>query len=355
MFEEIKSLFFDTPLGLKKLPQDNRDLGFNWLFGTDYEPKHKTRVLEPLSVKTQKWNTCGWAASVASKEIDEKVKLSIRVFVIIGKFLGYISGDGFSNLRDNEKALQKMGVAEEGVIPESADSWEEYSDTSLLTEEVKTNAAKHKSKSFWRIYNTSEIYKAIDDGRPVKIGVRWYYGLNMSGGFCWPWLYKIISWLVGGHAMFVRGYNTDYQGQKVFIVRNSFGIGYGDKGDLYITEEDLQKEIELYGAFANLDETVEVGKWLAESQGKVVKTIDNQNVYLIQGNQKRLYPDEPTLIAHGKDLSDIIIVEAEILDQVQAGEKINFWDGGNVKQVRAMIQQREELKTKFKKYFNELF
>ncbi len=343
-----------TKTGLKPLSEDNRDLGFN-IFFLGYKPKHIKKELKNDNVKKQSYNTCGWAASAGSKEIDEKTKLSTRFLVIMGKIKGYISRDGFSNLRDNEKVLKEFGIAEERFLTENSVNWKDYSNFEYLTEEMKKNALAHKTKTYWRIYKTNEIYKAIDDGRTVKIGVDWYTRLNMSRGFKYPWIYKIIGWFVGGHAMYIRGYNLQYKGQKVFIVRNSFGKKYGDNGDLYILEKDLQKQINKYGAFVNLDMEIDIAKWLINHQGRIVKTENNPDVYLIQGDKKRSYVDEATLTAHGKSISEITIVPNEYLDKIKRGKDINFWDGGNVKQIKELLRQHNNLKELYKKYFNELF
>lgn len=355
LIKKLKIKYSGNSLGLLPLPPDDRDLGFWNIFGEeDYQPKHEEKILKTISVKNQLFNTCGWASSTAMKEIDEGMPLSVRSLVILGKWLGYITGDGFSNLRDNQKTIQKYGIPEEGIIPETASNFDQYADTKLITQNFLDNAAKHKSDSFWRVYNTNEIYKLIDEERPVQIGVDWYSGLNMGGGFKSPWIWKIINWLVGGHAMFVKGYKQNYTGKKVFVIQNSFGNSYGDNGDMYILPADLQKQIDKYGAYANKDVPLELAKWLVQHQGKVVKTDTSADVFLIQGDKKRKYPDLATLYAHGRADSDIVNVPSEYLDKVKEGDVIDFWEGGNVKQIKLMIQQRENIKNIFKGYFEEL-
>jgi len=343
------------PLGLEKLPKDERDLNLGFLWFGGYEPLHKRKEIKTLSVKSQKHNTCGWNSSTTGKEVDEGVKLSPRSLVILGKELGYISGDGFSNLRNNEKTLQKYGVAEERFLSEKNGGWVDYSNSAKLTPAARANAATHRSQTYWSITNIDGILKALDDDRIVKVGVKWYRGLNMSAGFKTPWFWGIVSWFVGWHAMIVVGYDMDYKGQKVAILQNSFGGNYGDNGKMYIKFADLEKQIREAGAYANYDMPLEIGKWLIEHQGHLVKTNGGKDVYLIQGNQKRKYTDEATLTAHGKAIADIINVEAEYLDKVERGEDILFWDGGNVKQVREMVRQYGQFKELYSTYFNELF
>ena len=113
---------------------------------------------------------------------------------MLGREKGRISGDGFSNLRDNEKTLQESGVAEKGLLGKvSWRNWNEYSDPKHLTQKIRDNARLHRTKAYSRLYNIDEIYKAIDEGRPVKIGVRWRTAFNMRDGFSFPWLLNFCS------------------------------------------------------------------------------------------------------------------------------------------------------------------
>jgi len=343
------------PLGLEKLPKDERDLNLGFLWFGGYEPLHKRKEIKTLSVKSQKHNTCGWNSSTTGKEVDEGVKLSPRSLVILGKELGYISGDGFSNLRNNEKTLQKYGVAEERFLSEKNGGWVDYSNSAKLTPAARANAATHRSQTYWSITNIDGILKALDDDRIVKVGVKWYRGLNMSAGFKTPWFWGIVSWFVGWHAMIVVGYDMDYKGQKVAILQNSFGGNYGDNGKMYIKFADLEKQIQQAGAFANYDMKLEIGKWLIQHQGKIVKGDNSPNVYIIKGDEKRKFKDIATLYSWNYLDSDIVNVESEYLDKVKDGEDLDFWDGVNVKAIKAMLLQKEELKSIFKDYFTELF
>ena len=354
--EKIAQKIFKQPfLGLKKFSKDKRDLVGWRIFGIDYKPKYRKKFLEPLTVKNQYANTCGWAGEAGMKEIDEKIELDERVLVMIAKREGKISGDGFSNLRDNEKMVLKFGIAEKGLLKKGYRNWNEYSNYSYLTKEILDNALKHRSKSYLSLSSISEIYKAIDDGRPVSIGISWRTSFNMSGGFSWPWVLNYIKGLfVGGHKIYVYGYDLEYRNKPVFKCRNSFGVSYGDKGDFYIYAENLAKDIKVYGAFINYDLDKNTIKWLMEFQNRIVKG-KNPEVYLIQGEEKRKFPDLATFYAHGCLDEDIVKVDDEYLREIKDGKDINFWEGEVVKSVKALIQQKQNLEIIFKKYFNELF
>jgi len=358
-----KNLFNQRVGSLKPLPKDDRDLGFSVdnLFGGFYSPK-KSKNIVPYNFKTkdQSYNTCGWTASTGAKQIDEDVELDEQSLIIYAKSKGYITGDGFSNLRNNEKALKEFGVARDGIMRASNKSWYDYSNIKYLTIDVKQDASRHKTKSFNRVYNINNIYKAIDDGRPVKIGTQWRSAFNMGGGFKAPFVLNFNKgYSVGGHATFVQGYDLNYNGQKVFIIRNSFCGWYGDNGCFYIKERDLQRQISVYGAYTNLDVDIDILSWLKDRQGWVVKTKDNPSVFLIQGDKKRPYIDWLSLLSNGKNADDIVEVDNKCLDEVKSGELITFYKGGNVKQIEALAKMTSDkspdLLPLFKKYFPNYF
>lgn len=357
IIQAILRKIFKIKGGLEILPKDIRDdkYAFGRFFGTEYRPKHAEFEFKPFTIKSQRFNTCGWVASTGAKEIDEQVELDERSTVIFGRKEGYISSDGFSNLRNNEKIVQKYGIAEKGILKQDNGSWDDYSNANHITPALLASAAKHKTKSYSTIYTIGEIYQAIDEKRPVKIGIGWRSSMNMGNGFSFPWLLNFASgWLVGGHAMYLCGYKT-LAGKKVFKVVNSFGDDYADNGTCWITEDDLMRDVNNYGAFTNIDAGSDQLEWLSSHQGAVVKSGSAPAVYLIQGDKKRQYDDLATLYAHGKHDQDIVTVDNEIIDNVQAGQPIRFWDGGNVMAIKAIIQQKYQLRPIFEKYFTELF
>ena len=333
IINKILQKITNTPnLGLLPHKKDDRDLKFGFLFGFKYKPKHERNVIETLSTKNQNYNTCGWNSSTTAHEMDEGVKLDPRTLVLFAKREGKVSGDGFSVLRDNEKILKNFGVAEYGYVKSRFNNWKEYSNTKLITKKMIENAFKHRTDSYWEISTIAEVYKAIDDGRTVKFGMRWCRAYNMSGGFKMPWIIsKIIGMIVGGHAMFIKGYDTNYKGEKVFVVQNSFGSWWGDNGDFYITEKHLLSEIRRYGAFVNLDIKSDVGKFLMEMDGKNVKSKDSPAIFHIQRGKKKLYPDWVTFLAWNQLEKGYEIVDRNVIDKVPEGDNMDikktvYWD-----------------------------
>jgi len=233
--------------GLLPLPKDKRDFNLSDVLGMGkYEPKSVAHSLIQERIHKQKYNTCGWVATTAGKEIDENCTLSARSLVIAGYQKGYIEGDGFSTLRNVEKTLQGYGIAEQDYCQEESKTWDGYVDEKYYGGLVKDNAIKHRSDSYWRIHTLEDALKALDSDRPIKIGIEWDSGWDIIEA---PYiLYKCNSqW---GHAMLVTAYDTE---TRLFKVINSFGEEWGDEGVCYIRFEDFEEMIKVYGAYCNLD------------------------------------------------------------------------------------------------------
>ena len=337
---------------VRKLDKDSRDFEIGGLFG--YKPKHQKKIIKTYSLKNQKnLNTCVFNSAVLQKEIDERCILSVRSIVAYANKVGLLSGNGWSTLRNGQKALQNYGVLEEKDCKDIMHgNWEAY--TNIVLHEDK--AAKHKTESYWILRSRNSILEQLDNGKIIACAMNWFTGFNQGGGFKFPWIIsKIVGWLVGGHAVAMKGYILDYKGQDVYVFQNSYGK-WGDKGDFYISMDYFDKNcLKKYGAYVNKDISVDVAKWLIANQGKVVKCNNSADVFLIQNNKKRKFKDLATLYSWGYLDSNIVKVDTEYLNSVEEGEVLSFWDGKNVKSIKMIIMQKKELKNIFVDYFSELF
>ena len=318
--------------GLQHTPHDPKDFQtgvFGWF---DYKPKHTRHIIKTLSVRNQKsLNTCQWNATTVQKEVDEKMRLSVRSLVIKGKMLGLVSGNGFSDLRSGQKVLQKWGILKEGLINETVtNDWRNYSDPKAIAG-LDTEAAKHKISSYWSVTSRNDALKLLDDGRVISTGLRWYTGFNMKGGFRMPWIIsRIIGLLVGGHAIAIVGYDLNYKGREVYVCQNSYGGIWGDDGKFYVDMDYLDKNN--YGYYTNLDEIdAELGKFLNEYDGKNVKGKGHPAVFHIQKGVKKPYPNWESYLAWNGKTRGFIEVDKNILDRVEKGdimdiEKTDLWD-----------------------------
>jgi len=325
---------------LLKSRKDRRDypVGSIWgkIFGDAYEPKHNKLVLKTMSVKNQQMlNTCGWNASVAGKEIDEGVALSVKSLVRYARRMGLLSGNGYSYLRDNQKALKDFGCMQEKDLPDTGHSnWETYSTGNIDF----AKAEKHKTKSYWSCDDRNDILRTLDEGRAVEVGMYWFSGFNQSGGFRHPWLIdKDLGYKNGAHAVIIIGYDLNYYGKQVYIIQNSYSAQWGDEGKFYVEMQYLDNQVfgwVGFGAFVNLDIEGDIAGFVSKYDGKNVKTNNHPGIFHIQRGLKKGYPNWATFLAWDGNVRGFITLneeESKVLDKVKNGDLMDitksvYWD-----------------------------
>ncbi|MCR5395169.1 MAG: C1 family peptidase [Bacteroidales bacterium] len=132
-----------------------------------------------------------------------------------------------SSFYDVVSALTEDGLCSESLCPykETIEkpSEEAYGEgKSRLVKEAVNVEINHES-----------LTSALAEGYPVAISLKIYESFNPGkNGFVFrPSEDEINSEEGGNHAMVLCGYNDD---SKVYIVRNSWGVNFGDKGYCYI-------------------------------------------------------------------------------------------------------------------------
>lgn len=304
--------------GMEFNPVDERDFQFKDLGGWfDYKPKHEVHVVNTASVKDQApFNNCVFQSYAVTREVDEKVPLSVRSLVRYAKMEGMIRGDGFSNLRSAQKAGLDFGIAEESLCPPILGTWQAYS-SGFNSREIELNAISHRAKSFFRVTSHNDYFKALDEGRAIHTGFTWRTKYNLMGGLRAPW---VLPWgsgvSVGGHAVALKGYDMK---KGLFHFQNSFGSDWGDGGDFYVPFEKFDG-IEGYVAVDMDGETV--AKLIEKHTGHDVKSTEYPEVYRIEAGKKRPYLNEASFFMHGGNFNppSFTIVSGSLLNQVPMGE-----------------------------------
>ncbi len=136
--------------------------------------------------------------------------------------------DKGSSFYDNIKALGKLGICEENLCP--------YDDkfNTPPSDEAKEEAL---SRLVTKAENVNILHRdltaALTEGYPIGISLKVYdsFGKNQKGFIFRPTEKELKSTDFGYHAMVICGYSEK---EKVYIVRNSWGEAFGDKGYCYI-------------------------------------------------------------------------------------------------------------------------
>lgn len=320
LFPEIINGVKRTYGGLIQDSPDTRDFEFGVLRGLfgGYEPKHRKHRIKTLSVKDQfPHNTCVWNSYVASREPVEGVLLSVQGLVRYAKSRGYVRGNGFSSLKEAQKAGIEFGIPSLAVSRDSNLDWPSYSN-GVITDELRRDASKHKAGSFFAVKTRDEIIRALDEDRIIHTGMDWYTGYNMSGGFRAPWVIKPGSgYKVGGHAVILIGYDLD---RGVFEFQNSFGADYGDSGLFYIKIDDWLR-MGMIGYVTVDAEDTDLTGFIASYNGCDVKTANSPAVFRIMNGEKRPFTDPLVFHAFGGTFDDgsVRVVAGRFLDLAPQG------------------------------------
>lgn len=362
----FKKLFTKkTKFGFDASLQDERDFTFSpFNFFASYKPKNTYVNNKPdwQPTRDQKsLGTCVCESGSGQKEKDEGIGLSAQEMTNYLVKQGLMTKNGTS-LSAFQNALKDRGIAEATYSENDYNmSFNDFSNNNKLKEGHEENAKIHKSASFYRSYDHKNVLEELDNGKIGHTAIDWKTGyytqtirknnyiLNYGDGS-----YE------GGHAVRVIGYNLDYNGEKVFIMENSWGESYGDKGLFYIKFKDYETFCK-YGTYFNEDIEKDVLSFLSVYNNKPVKELSGNKVYLIQNKKKRHIPDEAMLemmdFVWWKDVS---IDKDNVLEQVEEGNEITFNDLNEEQQARAKQRvsnygNADFFKSRYQKYFPEVF
>lgn len=140
-------------------------------------------------------------------------------------------GDNGMTGRDVMKILKKVGICKENEY--KYDDMNRNDNCTDISEWIKVNALQHRIKSYARVTTINGLKDDLFYNGPCLIAFPVYGNESMNTPM---WLKKSdydIS--MGGHAMTVVGYDDM---KKHFIIRNSWGSKWGDKGYCYYDYKD---------------------------------------------------------------------------------------------------------------------
>jgi len=142
-----------------------------------------------------------------------------------------VKTDSGAQIRDGIKTTKTYGVAAEKLWPYAIAKF-----TVKPPAPVFKAALKNQAVEYARVPQAVEsIQQVLAGGRPIIIGFTVYESFEsqavaQSGVVPLPTPGEAV---LGGHAVLIVGYET-VAGQLRWIVRNSWGTGWGDKGHFHI-------------------------------------------------------------------------------------------------------------------------
>jgi C1A family cysteine protease len=183
------------------------------------------------------------------KQDRKKAFTPSRLFIYYNEraIEGTVSSDSGAQLRDGIKSVAKQGVCTEeewpytigtcNIIGQDNTTGEDIYDTGSAfkykpPKKCYTDATKYQVLQYQSILNVlAQMKGCLAEGYPFVFGFTVYesfYNIGKNGMMPLPAHNEQIA---GGHATMAVGYDEKKQ---VFIIRNSWGTGWGDKGYFYM-------------------------------------------------------------------------------------------------------------------------
>lgn len=149
-----------------------------------------------------------------------------RLFIYYNEraLIDSVDYDSGASLRDGIKSLKNSGVCGEKLWPYNIEAF-----TKKPSAKCYKEAEKRRIKSYYRIKSLREMLTCLIEGYPFVFGFTVYESfeserVEKTGKVNMP--HKSEAAL-GGHAVMAVGYD---QSKKRFLVRNSWGTGWGMNG-----------------------------------------------------------------------------------------------------------------------------
>jgi hypothetical protein len=228
-------------LGLTKSPIDERDY--------KYGEKCEVLSLENINIKYPKTidyrnqmrsirnqgnrSTCVAFACSSMKEWQEKEIIG-KTQYMSPEFIYENKNDKNEpgmHLREAMDILLKLGICGEDIYP--------YSDSNPKTipPSIYEIASNFKIQSYAQINSQEELQTALVNNGPCLVAFPCY---NHSSNF---WKQNDGDSLLGGHCVLIVGYN-----EKGYIIRNSWGITWGDFGYTYYLYNEWGEHWEIWSS-----------------------------------------------------------------------------------------------------------
>lgn len=149
---------------------------------------------------------------------------------------GTVDSDSGATIRESVKAITSFGAPHEKLWPYLISKFTRKPSKAAYTEGATTEAMTYQ-----RLPRATSVFQAcLAQGYPFVIGFTVYESFESAsvakdGIMSMP---APSEQVLGGHAVCVVGYKT-INGKLYFIVRNSWGSAWGDKGYFYMPAEYL--------------------------------------------------------------------------------------------------------------------
>jgi C1A family cysteine protease len=216
---------------------DIRDLKFSGMVKGALPKKVDLRSLHSLVYDQGALGSCTANALGSAYDfgrVRQKLKATkpSRLFIYYNEraIIGTINSDSGAYIRDGIKTMAKQGVCEETLWPYDITKFKKKTAVAAYKD-----AKKSTVREYLRLDNRvlRDLKQCLADGYGFVFGFSVYETIESeevarTGVVPMP---KPGEQMLGGHAVFCVGYDDD---RREFIIRNSWGSGWGDRGHCYL-------------------------------------------------------------------------------------------------------------------------
>ena len=250
----------------------------------DYEPKqNNTKEVDLRHQFTQikDQGNLGSCASFATLSIYEHIhKKNKNEDIDLSEYFLYYNARAKKNETDSDSGSSLYhnieSMTQEGVCTEELCKYRCDSCSIRPSEEAYAEANSRKIKKALNVKkDIKDLKSALAEGYPVLISIKIFESFKPQAGFILlPSSDEKQMEKHGNHAMVICGYSDD---KEIFIVRNSWGRSFGDKGYCYIPYSYIS-DPELLNNACIITEISEAELVVVGTIGKTSVIFDESNV-----------------------------------------------------------------------------
>jgi C1A family cysteine protease len=219
---------------------DNRD--YKYTLNSTSQPNiiDLRYYCSPIEDQGQLGSCTGNAVAGAIELLDKRAGKTLdvsRLFIYYYERLleGTVNYDNGAYIRDGIKACYTYGAPLESLWPYDISKFR-----TAPSSAATTDALKRKVTLYQRIADHAGCLDALSNRYPVIIGFNVYSSFettSVARTGIMPYPNTRTERLLGGHAVLLVGYD---KARQVYIVRNSWGTGWGDGGYFYMPFQVIQ-------------------------------------------------------------------------------------------------------------------
>lgn len=200
--------------------------------------KYATKIEDQGQLGSCTGNSIASAIELLNMKNDSKNANDIsRLFIYYYErlLMGTVNYDSGATIRDGMKAVNKYGAPLESLWPYIINKFKTTPSSVAINDALRRKVTRYE-----RAMDFNACINALSSGYPVTIGFTVYSSfmtpfVTNTGIMPYPKTNK--ETLLGGHAVLLVGYNDSTQR---FIVKNSWGPNWGDRGYFYMPYEVIK-------------------------------------------------------------------------------------------------------------------